>query len=1088
MDNKKLEENNKVQSLREIYVANEDSELISNLKEKEIIKYIEEKLKEFEQDFQELCDEFTDRFNKNEWIKLSDNLCYISQIKSIIPDLDFQKCYSQRASYDFYLDDLEDISFFQDFVEQFKIKDETFRDFIIYSDEAEVFLKKNPYNKSNNRNKKVLCCNDEFDGLTCDIGRFFFLDDGSICDYGEEKNDDIITLTFPINRLKNHSEIDSTADILLYWLDNKIRPLEFRSSKTKSTYDLLRKLYRKDKNWFTVNDEGFLSFVLSDSISKYFYNEYSPKRQFTYFPKMKEKFESAELVADDDFIDKFIKKLLKSDTDRASFDNDDFSEEFITGMKSGHWDLWDYNDLIKSKCDAKHEKYTVVTLPNEKTFYKRNPYYVAKDLMTYTVAIDFGTKSTVICMKDKKGHIIPIKISKSKVNEQQHDPFENPSILEFRDLQKFINDYNSKEGRPSTKWTDLMVSHEAFNDMSARDFNSFMIELKSWCSKDGEDKVDKIYTIKDQEGEEHLFLPYLDLKDNDIDPIEIYAYYLGLYINKLSEGKIYSRYKMSFPINFKENIREKIISSFEKGIRKSLPTGFLNSKNNDVSIRLRKGLVEKGLSEPAAYALTAFEKYGIKDQILDEELDNFHYAVFDFGGGTTDFDFGIYSLNNGKDQNNFDCILTHFGEGGLKNLGGEKLVKYLAFELFKLNAEYLKEQGRDIKFTAYDGCEGPEKFGFEDYIKPDFTTAMENMHTVMERLRWIWEDPNNSNGDGDVSNILEENSWKFNLFNENTKHKEIISLSFTDSEGKFLPFQNWLAKKIKESINKFLNDLEVAFKNAEKELRKKDSKYCLKYVDTINIFLAGNSSKSILFNQLLSKYFGDDYVIDEASEMSLANCREGLKEEIEEILETVNDDKVKEIKKNFGNSELKFVIYPPLRTVEAKQFIKKHNPEYKEKEYDINNNLEPSGKTGVAYGLLISDRVKDVFLNPEGTDVLFQFYVGRNRRERFKPILKKGDPMFVWSEDSIAEIDDPTISNTIFYYTSDGEANSGKRRIQPGKQTEGNIAFSNVQIGDKIYIRPIDQNRIEWRIVKDAKELSSKDKVDEKCVRFLKED
>ena len=66
-----------------------------------------------------------------------------------------------------------------------------------------------------------------------------------------------------------------------------------------------------------------------------------------------------------------------------------------------------------------------------------------------------------------------------------------------------------------------------------------MTELKSWCSRR------EPYIIKDQTTkEDHKFLPYLDIKENDIDPIELYAYYLGLYINKLSDNLIFSKYYM----------------------------------------------------------------------------------------------------------------------------------------------------------------------------------------------------------------------------------------------------------------------------------------------------------------------------------------------------------------------------------------------------------------------------------------------------------------------------------------------------------------------------------------------------------------
>ena len=76
--------------------------------------------------------------------------------------------------------------------------------------------------------------------------------------------------------------------------------------------------------------------------------------------------------------------------------------------------------------------------------------------------------------------------------------------------------------------------------------------------------------IKDEKGIEKEINPYLELTEEDIDPIEIYAYYIGSYINNMRNG-IYLEYFLSFPVTYEKEIREKILSSFERGIKKSLP-------------------------------------------------------------------------------------------------------------------------------------------------------------------------------------------------------------------------------------------------------------------------------------------------------------------------------------------------------------------------------------------------------------------------------------------------------------------------------------------------------------------------------------
>ena len=86
---------------------------------------------------------------------------------------------------------------------------------------------------------------------------------------------------------------------------------------------------------------------------------------------------------------------------------------------------------------------------------------------------------------------------------------------------------------------------------------------------------------------------------------------------------------------------------------------------------MQKFQVVEGTSEPAAYAITALEGFGF---LNGEENDGVYYAVFDFGGGTTDFDFGVLKLAEDDDADFYDYVLTHFGAHGDRTLGGENPV------------------------------------------------------------------------------------------------------------------------------------------------------------------------------------------------------------------------------------------------------------------------------------------------------------------------------------------------------------------------------------------------------------------------------
>ena len=139
----------------------------------------------------------------------------------------------------------------------------------------------------------------------------------------------------------------------------------------------------------------------------------------------------------------------------------------------------------------------------------------------------------------------------------------------------------------------------------------------------------------DKKGKTIEIKPYQELKDGDFDPIEIYAYYLGLYINNMNNG-IYMHYVLSFPVNYELAVRDKLLKSFERGLKKALPSALLK----DEAV-MKNFKIYAGASEPAAYAISALQEFKLQPQDTGGSV---CYGVFDFGGGTTDFDFGIEEI------------------------------------------------------------------------------------------------------------------------------------------------------------------------------------------------------------------------------------------------------------------------------------------------------------------------------------------------------------------------------------------------------------------------------------------------------------
>ena len=503
-----------------------------------------------------------------------------------------------------------------------------------------------------------------------------------------------------------------------------------------------------------------------------------------------------------------LKKYLSIDKERIYID--DYEENRLTDYNLGHWDL-------QNQDSDKEELEKILG----KSVYDRDP---KKDINTGgIVGIDFGTKSTVVVYQKDRTTILPMRISGGIIlnNEIRDEDYENPTAIAFIDKENFFKDYNSKEGRPHTKWRDLTVSYTAFNNLiegSGEQFHYIISDIKQWTIRNEELK------LKDKKGTEFTIPNYSDTsKEEDfLDPIELYAYYIGSYINTMRNG-IYLEYYLSFPVTYKVSVREKILDSFKRGIKKSLPIGI----QNDEKI-MKKFKVEHGSNEPAAYAVCALKTFRIEPK--DEE-DKIYYGVFDFGGGTTDFDFGIWKF--GKDEDGYDYELEHFKAGGDIDLGGENIIKELAYKVFTDNFSKLAE--KKIRYTR-----PPYYVELAKDILVDNNSVIARLNTrlLAEELRPIWENP---------ECLKREKIEKIKRTFYNTHNETIRDLELKVDEDEL---NSLIKERIESGIKKFFIKLEEAFEN-------EDAK-------EINIFLAGNSCKHLYVEEVFKRYqeeIKDKYIL-----------------------------------------------------------------------------------------------------------------------------------------------------------------------------------------------------------------------------------
>ena len=492
-----------------------------------------------------------------------------------------------------------------------------------------------------------------------------------------------------------------------------------------------------------------------------------------------------------------LKYYLSIDKERINID--DYRENRLLDPNVGHWDL---------KEEDKEELKELLG----KDVYSRDPKLDINQ--GGIVGIDFGTKSTVVVYQKDRNNILPMRISGEELNKEARDTdYENPTVIEFKDLVKFKKDYDEEIGRPNTKWEDVTISHVAFKHLmegTSEQFDSIISDIKQWTVH----KNVKTEVI-DKKGNKISLPPYFELDENDenyIDPVEFYAYYIGSYINTMRNG-IYLEYYLSFPVTYEKAVREKILNSFERGIKKSLPKQI----QEDEKI-MKKFRVKHGSNEPAAYAVCALKKLKIEP----EENEKIYYGVFDFGGGTTDFDFGIWK--NSEDEDMFDYELEHFGAGGDIHLGGENILKELAYKVFSDNTSELRK--RKIQYVRPEWC--PELSGEEILVEYTREAKLNTRKLGEEKLRDIWEEKETER----IDNVL------VNLFNADGSLETGIDLKINEEELK-----NLIKDKIEKGIKNFFIKLEDAFKGED--------------VKKVHIFLAGNSCRHSFVNEIFEKYVAE---------------------------------------------------------------------------------------------------------------------------------------------------------------------------------------------------------------------------------------
>ncbi|PUB96082.1 hypothetical protein [Helicobacter pylori] len=614
-----------------------------------------------------------------------------------------------------------------------------------------------------------------------------------------------------------------------------------------------------------------------------------------------------EIVSTSDVDVDFEKfKDLMLNVDKIAVDLKSYDKGLLTDLNRGHWDLW-VPSLSKESVTFRFDN--LPKNPNDPS--KEENFYVRSSLKDLNkqgvVAIDFGTKSTTAAYMDNNGKYRLLSIG-GDVDIESLEKYENPTIVEFRDKEKFLKDYNALNHRPFTEKNDIQVAHEAQKGLSNAQGNHlyrFFSQLKQWAGADEKQNFRDFKEDFSLESFAHC---------TGFNPIEIYAYYIGRCINNMQNG-VFLKYFLSYPIKYEKHQAEKIRESFEKGLKKSLPRHVFDDEKTAKNFK-----VELKASEPCAYAISALKSYGFdKSDKLDKPI---YYGVFDFGGGTTDFDFGKWEKSASP---KFAYKMTHFSSGGDKYLGGENLLELLAFEAYGQNFQTLKEKDIVIAKPNYDRID-TQRFGS---FMQNSREACLNLQAIASNLRPFLEKL-----DANIIEAIEENEnfeienfekdFKTMLFDRNGVETEC------DLKVDCKELLNLLKDKIDDGVaNFFAGFSKVMAENIDDECR------------AFHIFLGGNASRSVLVKQ---------------------------------AFENAKEKQLKDYKQKTSKDDFKFIIYEPLGTEASDKQILELTGE------DVSNTpayVKPTCKTGVAFGLLESrDKAKGIEMPSISSNPVFKYDLG----------------------------------------------------------------------------------------------------------------
>lgn len=468
----------------------------------------------------------------------------------------------------------------------------------------------------------------------------------------------------------------------------------------------------------------------------------------------------------------------------------------------------------------------------------KNPITTKSHQKSSQVAIDFGTSSSCIA-KDKGKTLISFSDNPTSVLD-----YENMTAIILYNWQKIYNAWNSQNktlphfnrSKERAEYVDIRKDHYDYGDNikwelenapDTKTMDAVITNIKS-IPKQLKD-IGKLDIIPFDNFKNRVFLTdkLENEKDDTLNPIALYGYLIGRALNLQVKDKIYTNYTITMPVKFADYQKKAILTSLEYGLKRALPLGLRDE------IKLSSQFFEPVALLGVAKRLKYLKAKGDKVTL---------FAVFDFGGGTLDFAFGLYRKavdderaieEFGDELEKYDNVIEIFKTGG-EMIGGETLIDNLSYKLYKDHQEIMRENNISIEI--------PEG---ESEIKNYPSKLFGHRHVDRINLRSL-----NETFSREFFKTAKFSKTKVELFSidDTSKGKE-IELNALKTES----CEDFLYDKISLRVSNFKKILENSF--IEKIDRLKEFGIDEFNIDDVVIIQAGNTCKAKWVKEAFEEHF-----------------------------------------------------------------------------------------------------------------------------------------------------------------------------------------------------------------------------------------